>query len=145
MIYRRLVLATVCSSFSQTRDTTLPQPMLVFATVLMSGIMTSCESLTLPAIHRRRKQSALIYCSVNCESEKANYLFLGDYVDRGKRSLETICLLFAYKAQRRDSLKMSYKGLAFAAGQQVKYQENFFLLRGNHESPSICRQRLATR
>ncbi|XP_064478754.1 uncharacterized protein LOC135392051 isoform X2 [Ornithodoros turicata] len=48
----------------------------------------------------------------------ANYLFLGDYVDRGKQSLETICLVLAFK---------------------VKYPDNFFLLRGNHECASINR------
>lgn len=47
---------------------------------------------------------------------KANYLFLGDFVDRGNFSIATICLLLAFK---------------------IKFPENFFLLRGNHECKAI--------
>ncbi|ESL08127.1 serine/threonine protein phosphatase PP1 [Trypanosoma rangeli SC58] len=35
---------------------------------------------------------------------EANYLFLGDYVDRGDQSLETICLLLAYKLRFSGTL-----------------------------------------
>ncbi|KAH8857986.1 Serine/threonine-protein phosphatase PP1-alpha [Schistosoma japonicum] len=46
------------------------------------------------------------------------YLFLGDYVDRGRQSLETISLILAYK---------------------LKYPDKLVVLRGNHECSRINR------
>ena len=63
------------------------------------------------------------------------YYFAGDYVDRGKQSLETICLLLAYKVNTGDMILRDE--IIFAL--QIKYPENFFLLRGNHECASINR------
>lgn len=48
---------------------------------------------------------------------EANYLFLGDYQGRGPMQVETVLLLLAFK---------------------VKYPENFFLLRGNHECHNLA-------
>uniref|UniRef100_A0A914IB18 Serine/threonine-protein phosphatase n=1 Tax=Globodera rostochiensis TaxID=31243 RepID=A0A914IB18_GLORO len=46
------------------------------------------------------------------------YVFLGDFVDRGRQSLETAMLLLAYKA---------------------RYPDKFTILRGNHETSAINR------
>ena len=59
----------------------------------------------------------LIRIFEKCEMPPAtSYLFLGDYVDRGRHSIETISLLFALK---------------------IKHPDKVFMLRGNHECPDV--------
>lgn len=85
-----------------------------------------------------------------------DYLFLGDYVDRGAHSLETIALLLALKVSARDvavPCVFLYRPQSTSC-LQIEYPKNVHLLRGNHEAADInalfgfrveCVERLGTR
>ena len=52
----------------------------------------------------------------NGDIESCDYVFLGNYIDRGKNSLEVICILLALK---------------------LKFPESIYLLRGAHEDKQV--------
>mmetsp|Transcript_4170 Transcript_4170/g.6116 ORF Transcript_4170/g.6116 Transcript_4170/m.6116 type:complete len:403 (-) Transcript_4170:184-1392(-) len=60
----------------------------------------------------------LRYFEVGGWPPDSQYLFLGDYIDRGKMGMECTILLFCYK---------------------LRYPDKFFMLRGNHECSQISR------
>lgn len=63
-------------------------------------------------IHGQYNDLLRIFKKIGLPGNKTPYLFLGDYVDRGNNSVDTILLLLAFK---------------------IKEPYNIFLLRGNHE------------
>ncbi|EGR27162.1 protein phosphatase, putative [Ichthyophthirius multifiliis] len=68
--------------------------------------------------------------TVGGECPDTNYLFLGDFVDRGYHSVETFLLLLALKV-----LYLIYQQKI--KNKKVRYPDRMTLVRGNHESRQI--------
>jgi diadenosine tetraphosphatase ApaH/serine/threonine PP2A family protein phosphatase len=98
-----------------------------------SQVKTLCErvkNILIEEPNVLRLQSPIVVCGdihgqmhdlrellrVGNDPQNTTYLFMGDYVDRGYYSVETLELLLLYK---------------------LKYPNSFYLLRGNHESRQI--------
>ena len=100
---------TIVSLLGTARDILLDQPMLLELNAPISIVGD---------IHGQYCDLLRLFEMGGSPSTSRPYLFLGDYVDRGAQGIECICLLATYK---------------------IKFPENFFMLRGNHECPSINR------
>jgi len=92
---------------------------------------------------------------VGGDCPQTNYLFMGDFVDRGFYSVETFLLLLALKVRLRRTFTPRNARIALEAraskktlriqpspsrnsrDAQVRYPDRIFLIRGNHESRQI--------
>jgi diadenosine tetraphosphatase ApaH/serine/threonine PP2A family protein phosphatase len=124
----RNVLAGIIESILQSdnRSNCLPTPKQVLSLVAEAQRILSAEPtlLTLTGqfavvgdIHGNLDSLRRIFGRVGYPPE-TSFVFLGDYVDRGRNSVEVIILLFALK---------------------VLYPDKIYLVRGNHESRKIAR------
>jgi serine/threonine-protein phosphatase PP1 catalytic subunit len=122
-IIRRLLAAEDPPSSSSAPPPLTPVEIKHLCSAAKELLLSQPTLLTVPApvnvcgdIHGQYPDLLRLFRATGAPSADNRYLFLGDYVDRGKQSVETICLLLAYK---------------------LKYPDTFFLLRGNHECSSI--------
>ncbi|XLR23894.1 hypothetical protein S83_051794 [Arachis hypogaea] len=107
----------------------------IFYSALARGLIPLIGRHFLNSINMLMKQ--MIYSSL--PQRYIDYLFLGDYVDRGQHSLETITLLLALK------LYFNYYFCFYLYNRsrtalvilQIEYPENVHLIRGNHEAADI--------
>ncbi|KAL4316369.1 hypothetical protein AHAS_Ahas15G0278200 [Arachis hypogaea] len=113
----------------------LTENLRIFYSALARGLIPLIGRHFLNSINMLMKQ--MIYSSL--PQRYIDYLFLGDYVDRGQHSLETITLLLALK------LYFNYYFCFYLYNRsrtalvilQIEYPENVHLIRGNHEAADI--------
>ncbi|KAM0912187.1 hypothetical protein ACQ4PT_012897 [Festuca glaucescens] len=122
-IIRRLLAAEDPPSSSSAPPPLTPVEIRHLCSAAKELLLSQPTLLTVPApvnvcgdIHGQYPDLLRLFRATGAPSADNRYLFLGDYVDRGKQSVETICLLLAYK---------------------LKYPDSFFLLRGNHEVEAV--------
>ena len=86
----------------------------------MGGFSFSSSPPPVTHAHARQFFDVLELFRIGGACPDTNYLFLGDYVDRGYYSLETISLLVCLK---------------------LRWPDRIHLLRGNHESRQVTQVR----